>query len=118
MLQKTNLVWFSDEVVKRFFKLSIVFIVIQLASLGVFFTKLSPVVPLFYSLPWGDVQLAPAYFIFIFPILSIAIGLGNSLILFVSPMKEVFFQRMVIGFWLLTTVLATIGLIKIVLLIA
>ena len=49
-------------------KLSIVLIVIQSMAVGISWKKLPPMVPLWYSLPWGDEQLAAPFWRIILPL--------------------------------------------------
>jgi hypothetical protein len=53
------------------------FLVTQLGLILLFWKKLPPEVPLFYSRPWGKEQLASPWFLFLLPGLTLVIFLVN-----------------------------------------
>lgn len=58
---------------------SLIFILVT-AIFSIYFPKLPPKLPLFYSLPWGEGQLASKEQFFLLPIFLILITLINSFI--------------------------------------
>lgn len=48
--------------------------------LTIFYPHLPPQIPLFYSKPWGEDQLAEKWMIFLLPVLSHTIFLFNSIL--------------------------------------
>lgn len=63
-----------------YIRTSFLFILLQVAVIIIFFSRLPPEIPLFFSLPWGEAQLAPPFFLLILPLISLAILLLNSLL--------------------------------------
>lgn len=61
------------------FRWNLVFIIIQVLVLAWRFTNLPSQVPLYYSLPWGESQLASATSLFLLPTISLVILLINNL---------------------------------------
>lgn len=57
--------------------LAFVFVVIGFLFILIFWQKLPPVIPLYYSLTWGEDQLAPTFSIFILPLFSALILILN-----------------------------------------
>ena len=57
--------------------LTFIFFLAQLGLILVFWRKLPPEVPLFYSRPWGKEQLANPWFLFLIPGLTLVIFLIN-----------------------------------------
>lgn len=60
--------------------LALFFIIISFLFLLGFWQKLPPAIPLYYSLTWGENQLAPTSSIFILPILSVLILILNFIL--------------------------------------
>lgn len=61
------------------FRWNLFFIIVQILILIWRFTNLPSQVPLYYSLPWGETQLASASVLFLLPTFSIVILLINNL---------------------------------------
>lgn len=78
----------------------------------VFIKKLPPKVPLFYSKPWGEEQLAPALGLLIPLGLALIILIANSLL--VKIFQERFIARSLVVGALLAGVLASITVVRIV----
>lgn len=72
--------FWQEKLNSQIFRWNLFFIVINLAYLILRFKELPSEVPLFYSLPWGEQQLAPPSYLFIFPIFSITTSLFNSIL--------------------------------------
>lgn len=80
------------------------------------FSRLPEVIPLFYSLPWGEKQLASKYLLILLPSLALGISLINLIIGQTILTGEIFYKRILAIATMLTSFLAFYGLIKIVLL--
>jgi len=63
--------FWQQKVNSRLLRWNLIFIVIQIGLLAWKFTQLPPQVPLYYSLPWGESQLATASYLFLLPTISI-----------------------------------------------
>lgn len=61
-----QVVW-QDDISRRGFATAVFFWLASLSVLIFFYFRLPPQVPLFYSLPWGEDQLAPSSLIFAIP---------------------------------------------------
>jgi len=101
----------------KFFRWNLVFIVIQLAVLIWQFGNLPQQVPLYYSLPWGELQLASASTLFIIPTLSIVLFLVNHLFAIGFSQKNILlsnlliFTSLIVSFFFLLTLLKIIYLV-------
>jgi hypothetical protein len=62
--------------------------VAQIALLVVFWNKLPQKVPLYYSRPWGEDQLADKVDLFLLPIISLAIFLINAILSRIIVQKD------------------------------
>lgn len=79
-----------------------------------YFKHLPPKLPLFYSLPWGEKQLATPSDFFIIPLSLGAVALVNLIIAwYLHPSQSFFKKVLLLVSWVITLTL-TIGFIKIV----
>lgn len=92
---------------------------IAAASISFFillFLKVLPAkLPFFYSLPWGEKQLANHQQLFILPALLVLIALINIIISHQLHPTLIFFKKILIYSSLITSLILTITFIKIVL---
>lgn len=118
-MKKQNLKteFFEDKLSKRYFKLSLFLISTSLLLIVFKFRKLPPEVPLFYSLPWGEKQLANKVLLFLLPFSSITVLLLN-VFLAKKEKAEPLVAKLLVSGALLFSILATITLIKIIFLIS
>ena len=79
------------------------------------FKLLPPNLPLFYSLQWGDKQLANHQQFFIIPALIILITLINYVTSWQLHQSQLFFKKILLVFSIIATFILTITFIKIVL---
>ncbi|HBL51701.1 MAG: hypothetical protein A3D24_02615 [Candidatus Blackburnbacteria bacterium RIFCSPHIGHO2_02_FULL_39_13] len=84
--------------------------------LSFFWPKLPPQVPLFYSKPWGEAQLAKPYFLAV-PLLMSAVFLILNLLLTQKLDNYIFLKKSLIFGTTIISVLASVAVIRIVLLI-
>ena len=66
-IHETSSLLNKNWVINISMKLSVILIVIQSIAIGISWKKLPPMVPLWYSLPWGDEQLAAPLWLIILP---------------------------------------------------
>ncbi|MFA6368862.1 MAG: hypothetical protein WCX20_00580 [Candidatus Shapirobacteria bacterium] len=110
---------FWQEKINQFlFRWNIILIVLQLAILIIKFNSLPQQVPLYYSLPWGEGQLAAAASLFLLPTFSIIILLLNNLIATFFLKIIPLFSRLLPIFSLIFSLLSSISLIRIIILIS
>ncbi|MDO8551478.1 MAG: hypothetical protein Q7S03_02255 [bacterium] len=62
----TGIIW-QDKFAQTSFVFAFLFWLTSLSLLFFFWAKLPPQIPLFYSRPWGEEQLAPQAYIFLLP---------------------------------------------------
>jgi len=99
------------------FQLSLLFLIIQSATLFLFWQKFPPQVPLFYSRPWGKEQLAHPKFLLILPLGIIVISLVNIFMANFFFKKFPFLSQILSWNTVLISLLTTIAIIKIITLI-
>ncbi len=68
---------FADRLLFWFFILTVAAILIQFALLGVVWKKLPPLIPLFYSKPWGDDILTKPLLFWLLPGFSLLVLILN-----------------------------------------
>ena len=101
----------------KFFRWNLIFITIQLTLLIWQFGNLPQQVPLYYSLPWGELQLVSASTLFLIPTLSIVLFLVNHLFAIGFSKKNpllsqlLIFTSLAVSFFFLTTLLKIIFLV-------
>lgn len=114
-MKKINLAYFSfaDPKIKLFIKLSIFFIACSIIIISLKYKSLPPVVPIFYSLPWGEQQLFYKFILFIFPVMSGLTLLVNIILARISA-QEVLIARILILAALVFSLLSVINIFNIV----
>lgn len=96
---------------------SIFAILLQSSIILFAWSKLPPLIPLFYSLPWGERLLASREFIWLVPILFSFFVVFNFAVVFKWLKDDVFLRRvifianLVLAFMCLFSVSKTIGLL-------
>lgn len=87
----------------------------SLIIIGLNWQRLPPQIPLFYSRPWGEDQLAPKMAIFLFPTTSLGVFLTNHLLAKIFRKKQNFFiAETSLFFSLLISLLNLISLYQII----
>lgn len=80
-----------------------------------FFPRFLPnKLPLFYSLPWGENQLANPQQFFIIPAIIVLIGLINLSLSWQLHQTQTFFKRILLISTLISTIILTISFVKII----
>lgn len=77
----------SSPILRVILFLPLVLVIIMLLILGIYFKKLPPLVPLYYSLPWGEDQLTAPYMLLLLPLGSL-LWYILSIFLIHTQMKE------------------------------
>lgn len=72
--------FWQDKINAQILRWNILIVLIQFGLLFIKLNNLPPQLPLYYSLPWGESQLASASSVFLLPILSLGILLINQFI--------------------------------------
>lgn len=100
-------------------RLNFLIIVFSLLLIAAKWSSLPPELPLFYSRPWGQEQLAKKFFIFILPLASLTIFFLNSILAkYLFKKNEDFLFKACFSSSLVFSLLCTISLIKIIFLIS
>ncbi|MBI2597421.1 hypothetical protein HYW41_04650 [Candidatus Daviesbacteria bacterium] len=81
----------------------------------VFSKFLPPRLPLFYSLPWGEKQLANSQQLLIIPAIIILVTLCNVIISWQLHTSQIFFKRILLFSSILVCLILTITFLKIIL---
>lgn len=97
---------------------NIIFILLPLALILLNYHRYPPAVPLFFSRPWGNDQLAPFLFIFLLPASSVLfLIIGVLLKTFFLKRNEDLLTYLCLVFPLIFAILCTIAIWKITILI-
>jgi hypothetical protein len=112
-ISQVGLFW-QEKVNGQIFRWNVIFILCQVAILFVKFNSLPPQIPLFFSLPWGGQELAPASSIFLLPALALIIMLLNNLMAVFFLKSSQLFSRLLIIFSLVCSVFTAVAVFQIV----
>ena len=104
----------SDKIIFYFSALSIINILVQLTIFGLKFQTLPSQIPLFYSLPWGDTQLASISQFMILPFITLLFILTNIIASWHLHDLQIILKRILAAYTLVTTTLITITAIGII----
>lgn len=110
--------FWQEKINGHFFRWNLVLIIFQIAILFFKFNDLPQQVPLFYSLPWGENQLASTASLFLLPTFSVIVLLINNLIANFFFKTITLFSRFLVIFSLVFSLLSSIALIRIIFLIS
>jgi len=104
----------ENKGLKQLLKLSFILILVQALIILFSLSFLPSQVPLFYSRPWGEEQLAHPLYLFILPLANLAIFILNSILLSFIEKKELLIRQILIICILLFNFLSLITLVQIV----
>jgi len=110
--------FWQEKINSQFLRWNLFLIISQIIILFFKFNDLPQQVPLYYSLPWGEGQLASATSLFLLPTFSIVVLLINNLIATFFFKSISLFSRLLVIFSLIFSLLSTISLTRIILLIS
>ena len=117
----------EEKINNTFFKLRItrlalmsvfIMLVIQIGFIIIRWHTFPPKIPLFFSLPWGEEQLADSKYLFLFPILSIGIVMINTILSTILHHKEPVLSSVFTIATVSTILIGTIGMLKIIFLLS
>ncbi len=98
-------------------KLSIILLGLSFIISAFFFRKLPPLIPLFYSLPWGEEQLVRSYNLMLIPFSQVVFFIINYLFSITILKKESLLVQIILWSTTIFGLAGLIALIKIVLLV-
>jgi len=104
----------ENKGLKQLLKLSFILILVQALIILFSLSFLPSQVPLFYSKPWGEEQLAHPLYLFILPLANLAVFILNSILLSFIEKKELLIRQILIICILLFNFLSLITLVQIV----
>jgi len=99
---------------KQLLKLSFILILLQALIIILFFSFLPRQVPLLYSRPWGEEQLAHPLYLFLFPLANLIIFILNSILLSFLAKKDLLTKQILTIGVLLVNLLSLITLVQII----
>lgn len=81
-IRETAEILIPDRLGRTSYLLAFSLIIIMLAIISALFVRIPDVVPLYFTLPWGEARLAPKLMLFILPVISLLfmilnLGLGR-----------------------------------------
>lgn len=106
--------FWQEKINGSVFRWNIFFIALQIAYLVYKISDLPLQVPLYYSLPWGEAQLANANSLFILPGLSLTLLFINNLLAVFYLNSHSLMSRLLIVFSLIFSCLSLISLVQII----
>ncbi len=112
LLTKIGHLWLKKNIL-RALVLTLIIILVQIVLIVLYFSQLPPSVPLYYSRPWGQAQLAEAIYLFLLPSLSLIIFVINSLLASLFVDHKEFYSHCLIWVSTIFSVFNLITLIKI-----
>lgn len=113
--KKTSTFSFGDKILLLIALLGLSSVALSALVLILKWQTLPPVVPLFYSKPWGTTQLAPKGFLFVLPLLAIGTWIADFIIINATLRQNQFLTRILAIFGSLSMILFAITLVKIIL---
>jgi len=103
----------TDRLLKRIIQLIFILLGLNFFFLGLWWSKLPPQLPLFYSRPWGEEQLVAKNLFFILPAACFIFIIINLRLASFFFKKEVLLSQILIWSALVFSLLTTISLWKI-----
>ena len=100
------------------FNIFLLSLTLEVVTFIVAYNNLPPVVPLFYSRPWGESQLAKTYLLFLLPFLTLLFILINNFIKFRFFKGNEFIDKLITYYNLSTIFITTFIFIRIILLVS
>ena len=117
---KPNTAWTlirSNWIITWSHKIVVFSTIMQLGVLALAWSRLPPLVPLWYSRPWGTDQLAPPIFLTVLPLISLLSHLINtSLAMYITTDYLIFTQSLSLSS-VIVSVLSLISIVKIIFLV-
>jgi hypothetical protein len=112
---KNNFFTLSDKILVTIVALGLTMVLLSVLSLIIKWQNLPPQVPLFYSKPWGNEQLATKTLLWFLPTLSVVIWLIDLLLIRTLLKNDEFLSRILAIFGVLSAILISFTLVKIIL---
>lgn len=107
------LLLFEERVSRLVIYFNLLLIFINYLVLGLFYSSLPSQVPLFYSHPWGEEQLAEPVWLVVLPAGSLLVFIFNNMGAIYFIRQEKILSKTLVVTSFLVTIITTIGLMKI-----
>lgn len=107
----------TDSIMKLALRISLMAIGASLIILAIFWAKLAPEVPLWYSRPYGESQLASAWVLWLIPVACLTINLITIRLSGAVIEEDKFLAQMMTIVSGLTTAMALVTVIKVIMLV-
>lgn len=118
LFPKNNLTAFREErTIRLANRIYLGALFLGLLLILLFLKRLPPQVPLYYSLPWGDEQLASPLLFFLLPLGCLLFGFLNLFLAIISFGSHPLAARILVWFNVIFTLLATFTLFRIIMLV-
>lgn len=78
-VSRIGLFW-QEKINSLFFRWTLFFVLVQFGMILIKFSSLPPQIPLYYSQPWGEAQLAATSSIIILPVASVLVLIANNIL--------------------------------------
>lgn len=104
----------TDSIMKLALRIGLITIGINLIMLAVFWTKIPPQVPLWYSRPYGENQLAASWILWLIPLTSLIINLTTIRLSGAVIEEDKFLAQMMTVVASLTTMMTLVTIIRMV----
>ncbi|MBP9817501.1 hypothetical protein KBC75_01940 [Candidatus Shapirobacteria bacterium] len=85
--------FWQEPQITKIFRWNLLTIILQIVTLLFKYFDLPPQIPLFYSQPWGESQLASNSFIILLPLFSLLILIINNLTAAFIASRSILFSR-------------------------
>lgn len=95
----------KEKVIKTTNQISLGLLLFTLLLLAIFWRKLPPEIPLFYSLPWGEEQLGPPSLLLAFIFSGFSLGIINFIL------GLIFFEKYPLAAKILAYITTSVGLL-------
>lgn len=106
--------FWQEKFISLIFRWNLFFIFLELVILFINYNNLPPQIPLFYSQPWGESQLAPVSYIFLLPALSAGVLLLNNCLAVFFLKSIQLLTRLLVILSLVFSIFATFALYQII----
>lgn len=116
-MKKTIFYLKTDRVLKLAFLISCIFLLFQISFIAITYLSLPPFIPLYFQQPWGFPQIATKKELLILPSLSFLLIFVNAAFAGRLYGQSVLASRILVGGQAITSTLATIAVLQIILLI-
>lgn len=110
--------FWQEKINRNFLRWNLILIIVQIGLIVFKFNDLPSQVPLYYSRPWGEEQLASTTSLFLLPTFSIIVLIINNLIANLLLKSIPMLSRLLVIFSLAFSLFTSISLAKIIFLIS